>query len=96
MATYELNPALRAALKTEFPSDFFNEEASEKAIYGKDWTKVFPPNPSGIAFPRTTDEVSRLLKLCSKHGVCTRDAAPAPTCLRWRRRRASERPASTR
>ncbi len=57
------------ASKDNFPDDFFSRDPSDLAAYGKDWTKVFPPAPSLIAFPRTTDEVSRLLALCSEHGA---------------------------
>jgi FAD/FMN-containing dehydrogenase len=60
---------LRAALARDFPADFVTEEAAELAEYGRDWTKVYAAAPSAIAFPRTTDEVSRLLALCSAERV---------------------------
>ena len=31
--------------------------------YGRDWTKVYAPAPTAIAFPRSTDQVSALLRL---------------------------------
>ncbi len=37
-------------------------------IYGKDWTKS-TPNPLAIVFPKTTDEVSRLLRYCNEHKI---------------------------
>jgi FAD/FMN-containing dehydrogenase len=37
--------------------------------YGKDWTKVFAPNPAAIVWPRTTADVSTLLRLAAEHGV---------------------------
>ncbi len=52
-----------------FPADFFTTDPAELAAYGKDWTKVFAPAPSAIAFPRSTDEVSRLLSQCNEHGI---------------------------
>jgi FAD/FMN-containing dehydrogenase len=52
-----------------FPPDFLTRDAGDLAEYGKDWTKVYAPSPSAIAFPRTTDEVSRLMRLCHEHGV---------------------------
>ena len=58
-----------AAVAREFPADFLTREASELAEYGKDWTRVTAPAPAAIVFPRTTDEVSRLLALCSHHDV---------------------------
>jgi FAD/FMN-containing dehydrogenase len=64
-----LPDAFRAALARDFPADFATEDAAERAEYGRDWTKVYAPAPSAIAFPRTTDEVARLLALCSAHRV---------------------------
>jgi FAD/FMN-containing dehydrogenase len=58
-----------SALARDFPSDFVSREPGDLAEYGKDWTKVTPPAPSAITFPRTTDEVARILALCSAHGV---------------------------
>ena len=50
-----------------FPKDFLSQDPHDLEHYGKDWTKVFPAKPSAIVFPRTTEEVSRFLKLCSEH-----------------------------
>ncbi len=65
----QLPSALLATISSQFPADFLTQEPSEMETYGKDWTKVFPPKPSAIVFPRTTEEVSRLLKLCNDQGV---------------------------
>jgi glycolate oxidase subunit GlcD len=56
-------------VRSQFPSDFLTQEPEELKTFGKDWTKVFPPNPSAVAFPRTTEEVSRFLKLCTSHRI---------------------------
>ncbi len=69
MPTPFLSEAFLSEITRSFPADFLSRSPEDLATYGKDWTKVFPPNPSAIAFPRTTDEVSRLLKLCSQHKV---------------------------
>lgn len=61
--------AFEDLLAKRFPADFVTREASELAAYGKDWTRVFEPKPSAVCFPRTTQEVSDLLKLCSEHRV---------------------------
>ncbi len=58
-----------AALATDFPADFVTREAGELAEYGKDWTKVTPPAPSAVTFPRTTAEVARLVTLANRHRV---------------------------
>lgn len=56
-------------IKGDYPSDFLSEEPSDLAEYGRDWTRVVSPAPSAIAFPRSTDEVSRLLAACNEEGV---------------------------
>jgi FAD/FMN-containing dehydrogenase len=49
--------------------DLVSQEASELAEYGRDWTRVIAPAPSAIAFPRTTEEVSKLLAICDQERV---------------------------
>ena len=61
--------AFTDAIARDFPADFASREPAELAAYGKDWTKVFSPAPSLLVRPRSTDEVSRFLKLASAHGV---------------------------
>jgi FAD/FMN-containing dehydrogenase len=58
-----------ASIARDFPNDFMTFDASDRATFGRDWTKVHEPAPSAVALPRTTDEVSRLLRLCSEHRV---------------------------
>jgi FAD/FMN-containing dehydrogenase len=53
----------------DFPADFVSHEPAELETYGRDWTRVYAPAPSGVAFPRTTEEVSKLLVLATKHRV---------------------------
>ena len=57
------------AVKKDFPPDFLTQSVQDLETYGKDWTKVFPPKPSAVVFPRTTDEVARFVRLCSKFKV---------------------------
>ena len=56
-------------LARDFPADFASKDPSELATYGRDWTRVYTPAPSLLVRPRTTDEVSRFLKLASAHGL---------------------------
>ncbi len=37
--------------------------------YAKDWTKQFPINASGVVFPKTTEEVSKIIKICNQHNL---------------------------
>jgi FAD/FMN-containing dehydrogenase len=53
----------------DFPADFVSREPAELEAYGRDWTRVFAPAPSGVAFPRTAEEISKLLVLAAKHRV---------------------------
>ncbi len=64
-----LTPQLLAEIERDFPADFLTREADDLVEYGRDWTRVFSPAPSAIALPRTTDEVARLMKLCSREGI---------------------------
>jgi FAD/FMN-containing dehydrogenase len=65
----ELHPSFLAEIEREFPTDFLTQKPEELMAYGKDWTKVYPPKPSAVVFPRTTDEVARFARLCSKYKV---------------------------
>jgi FAD/FMN-containing dehydrogenase len=58
-----------AAIARAFPEDFFSTDASDLFEYGKDWTEVITPRPCAVAFPRSTDDVSRLLALCNAGGL---------------------------
>jgi FAD/FMN-containing dehydrogenase len=64
-----LPEAFIAAVAREFPADFLSTDAGDLATFGRDWTKVYEPAPSAIALPRSTSEVSRLLRLTAAHGV---------------------------
>ena len=64
-----LSESFLAIIRADFPADFLTQEPAELETYGKDWTKVYAPRPSAVVFPRTTDEVSRFLKICSAHHV---------------------------
>jgi FAD/FMN-containing dehydrogenase len=48
-----------------FPLDFASTDPDDLATYGRDWTRVYAPAPSLLVRPRTTAEVSELLKRCN-------------------------------
>ena len=56
-------------LKDQFQKGFFTTDPADLQTYGKDWTRVFPANPSAIVFPRSTAEVSRFLAYCQENSV---------------------------
>ena len=64
-----LAPGFLESIGREFPVDFASTDPSELTTYGRDWTAAFPPRASIVCRPRTTDEVSRLMKLCAQHRV---------------------------
>ncbi len=61
--------AFYTQITASFPADFVSREPPELETYGQDWTRVFAPAPSGVAFPRTSEDVSKLLALATKHRV---------------------------
>ncbi len=64
-----LPEAFTAAIAEDFPADLASSDAGDLVEHGKDWTKVHVPAPSLVCWPRTTEEVSKLLALCHEHGV---------------------------
>jgi FAD/FMN-containing dehydrogenase len=60
---------LLAKLAERCPSLTLTRDAEELAQFGRDWTKVYTPAPSVVAFPRTREEVQALLALCNELGV---------------------------
>jgi FAD/FMN-containing dehydrogenase len=56
-------------VEREFPADFLSRDPDDLREYGRDWTKVYAPAPSAVALPRSTDEVSRLMRICDELGV---------------------------
>jgi FAD/FMN-containing dehydrogenase len=67
--TTQPSPAFFEALARELPAEAVTREAAELAEYGRDWTRVVEPAPCAVAFPRTTDEVARAVRLCAAHHV---------------------------
>ncbi|MDR3608482.1 MAG: FAD-binding oxidoreductase [Oligoflexia bacterium] len=62
-----MSESFLASLKRDFPADFLSQKPADLEKYGKDWTKVYAPKPSIVVFPRNTDEVVRLVKLCAQN-----------------------------
>ncbi|MGF1510826.1 MAG: FAD-binding oxidoreductase [Myxococcota bacterium] len=54
-------------IETHFDSGFVSVEASDLATYGRDWTRVYHPEPSAVVFPRDSDEVARFIRLAREH-----------------------------
>ncbi len=54
-------------LQTLFGPAFLSREPDDLKVYGQDWSGILEPAPCAVAFPRSTDEVARLLELCSRN-----------------------------
>ncbi len=66
MATFE---AFLEELLQTIPRERVSTDANDRAAYGRDWTRVFEPNPFAVVFPESTAEVSEVLSLANAHGV---------------------------
>lgn len=49
--------------------DKVKTDADSLETFGKDWTKIYPPNPSAIVFPKTTEQVQAIVKFANEHQV---------------------------
>ena len=65
----EVSQTLIEILKKEFVPGFYSVDADDLVAYGKDWTKVHAPKPSVICFPESTEQVSKLLRICSENQI---------------------------
>lgn len=50
-------------------ADKVRTDAESLDVFGKDWTKVWPPKPSAVVFPKTTQQVSELVLLANKENI---------------------------
>ncbi len=64
-----LTPAFLQAISAQWPADFFSQDSSVCATYGRDWTRVVDPAAAAVVFPRDTREVATFLALCQTHRV---------------------------
>jgi FAD/FMN-containing dehydrogenase len=64
-----LGPVARAALEAALSPDRVTTEPDELATYGRDWTRVFEPAPAVIVFPRSTEEVSAVVRIARDHAL---------------------------
>lgn len=58
---------LAALTKILAPKDIATD-SDTLSNYGKDWTRVYQPNPLAIVFPRDTDQVQSLVKIANEQG----------------------------
>lgn len=57
-----------ATLAELFDTKDLSQEPQALANYGKDWTRVYDPDPLAVVFPRTTEQVQALVKAANQQG----------------------------
>ena len=60
---------LEAQLSAIVGADKVRTDADSLETFGKDWTKIYPPKPSAIVFPKTTEQVQAVVKLANQHNL---------------------------
>lgn len=60
---------LENQLKAIVGDDKVKTDPDSLETFGKDWTKIYPPNPSAIVFPKTTEQVQAIVKLANAHQI---------------------------
>lgn len=60
--------ALEAALAGVVGADRVKTDQDSCQVYGKDWTRVYQPNPSAVVFPGSAADVQALVRLANEHG----------------------------
>lgn len=56
-------------LSTLLPADQIKTDSDSLKYYGKDWTTYFDINASAILFPRSTDDVAKIVRWARKHKI---------------------------
>lgn len=64
-----MSSAFRSALSAALDPSQITDDPGDLATYGRDWTRVYAPAPSLVVFPRTTEEVSAILRTANAHRV---------------------------
>lgn len=63
------NDALLESLKQLVEPGKVLTDADSLENYGKDWTKIYTPNPLAIVFPKSTEEVQAIVRWANEHKV---------------------------
>ncbi len=60
---------LRSQLRELVGEQAVNTAADTLVQYGTDWTKLYPPNPAAIVFPKTLSDVQKLVQWANQASV---------------------------
>lgn len=66
---HTLSTEVLAELSAALPDGGLSTDADDLVTYGRDWTRVYEPAPSAVAFPRSTAEVAAVLAICDRRRV---------------------------
>lgn len=61
--------AALSAFRDNFEPDQVVTDPAILQTYGKDWLKVYSANPTAVLFPKTTEDVSRMVKIAVARGI---------------------------
>ena len=61
--------ALIEQLSAIVGADKVRTDADSLETFWKDWTKIYPPAPTAIVFPKTTQQVADIVKLANEFGI---------------------------
>jgi len=60
---------IKQALEALIGKDRVRLDGEALDIYGRDWTKIHSPKPRAIAFPRTTEDVQKIVQFANENQV---------------------------
>jgi len=58
-----------AALREDVPGLRLSVEGDDLTHYGRDWTRLHPPAPCGVAFPETVEQVQAIVHFARRTGT---------------------------
>ena len=64
-----LSSEVLSRLTATLGPEVVSQDPADLAEYGRDWTRVVMPAPSAVAFPRSTEQVSKLLAFCNTESI---------------------------
>lgn len=64
-----INTLIEQLRQQGFDEHQIKTDADSLGFWGKDWTKHFEPNASAIAFPKSTQQVQAIVKLCNELNI---------------------------
>ena len=67
--TAEVNEQILGQLADIVGESRVRTDSEAAAVYGADWTKVYPPKPGAVVLPKTIEQVQALVQLANREGL---------------------------